>query len=144
MKPGAVVGINTLIQTGGASQSAGIGFAIPIKHAKQVADQLISSGKATHTFLGVAALDVSPQAVQQYGLKTKSGAIVQDVQADSPAEKAGVKPNDVIVKIGDTAIQSSQDMVAAVRSYQPGDKVTITVERGGKQLTLDATLGSAS
>ncbi len=141
---GNVIGINTLIQTGGAQQSAGIGFAIPIKLAKQVADQLISTGKATHTFLGVAAVDLSPWNAQQFGVTAQNGALVQEVQAGSPAEKAGLKKGDAIVRIADAQIQNSQDMVAAVRGHQPGDKVSIVVERGGKQVTLEAVLASSS
>lgn len=141
---GNVIGMNTLIQTGGAQQSAGIGFAIPIKLAKQVADQLISTGKATHTFLGVAAVDVDPSNAGQFGVTTQSGALVQDVQSGSPASTAGIKRGDVIVKVGDTPVQNSQDMVAAVRSHNPGDKVAIVVERGGKAVTLEPVLGSSS
>jgi S1-C subfamily serine protease len=141
---GRVVGINTLIQTGGAQQSAGIGFSIPINLAKQVADQLIASGKATHTFLGVSAQDVTPQNAAQLGVKATSGALVQDVQAGSPAAKAGLKRGDVITKIGSSPIANSQDMVAAVRSHKPGDKVAIVVDRNGTTVTIDVTLGSSS
>jgi S1-C subfamily serine protease len=141
---GNVIGVNTLIQTGGAQQSAGIGFAIPIKLAKQVADQLIATGKATHTFLGVAAVDVNSGNAAQFGVTTQSGALVQDVQTGSPADKAGFKRGDVILKVGDAPVQNSQDMVAAVRAHQPGEKVPVVVERAGKQLTLEPVLGSSS
>jgi putative serine protease PepD len=139
-----VIGINTLIQTGGAQQSAGIGFAIPIKLAKQVADQLISTGHATHTFLGVASVDVTPGNASQIGAPAgTSGALVQDVPAGSPAEKAGIKRGDVIVKIGDQDVQNSLDLVAAVRSHNPGDKVQVVLLRGSRRITVTATLGSA-
>jgi putative serine protease PepD len=140
---GKVIGINTLIQTGGAQQSAGIGFAIPIKLAAQVAEQLIAGGKASHAFLGVSAVTVDQAAAQQYGLKVTAGALVQEVQKSSPADKAGIKQDDVIVKVGDQDISTSQDMVADVRAHKPGDTVTVTLDRGGKMITVDVALGTA-
>jgi S1-C subfamily serine protease len=140
---GKVIGINTLIQTGGAQQSAGIGFAIPVKLAKQVADQLIATGKASHAFLGVAGITVDQQTAAQLGLKVTAGTLVQDIVTGSPADKAGMKRGDVILKIGDQAVQSSQDMIAAVRSHNPGDEVDVTIDRQGKAVTSAVTLGSA-
>jgi putative serine protease PepD len=135
--------MNTLIQTGGAQQSAGIGFAIPINLAKQVAGQLIATGKATHTFLGVASVDVNSQNAAQLGVKVTSGALIQNVSPGSPAAKAGLKRGDVIVKIGGAVIQNSQDMIAEVRNHKPGDKVTVVVNRAGASVDIAVTFGSA-
>jgi putative serine protease PepD len=139
---GNVVGINTLIQSTTGS-SAGIGFAIPINLAKQIAEQLMTTGKATHTFLGVATVDVSPSNASQLGVQTGSGALVDNVQSGSPAAKAGLKRGDIITKVGDAQIQTSVDLIAAVRAHNPGDSVAIVVTRAGKTLTLTAVLGSS-
>ncbi len=144
---GRVVGINTLIQSPagqvGASQSAGIGFAIPMDFAKGVADQLIATGHAQHPFMGIAMAPVDSSVASQLGLPANAtGALIQEVVPGSPAEKAGVKVKDVIVEIGGDAVTSVEDAFASIRSRKIGDKVDVVVLRGGKRTTLAVTLGS--
>jgi putative serine protease PepD len=142
---GRVVGINTLIQTGGAQQSAGIGFAIPIDYAKDIADQLISTGRAVHPYLGISMVTVDSTVISQLGLTAgTTGVLVQDVAVGSPADKAGLLKNDVIVSLGGVAIAAVEDAFAAIRSRKVGEKVEIVVLRGGTKTTLTATLGSDS
>lgn len=136
---GQVVGINTLIesQTG---QSAGIGFAIPIDFAMEIADQLIENGKAEHAFLGVSIESANP-----HGIPGKTGgATVEGVESGSPAAKAEIRKGDVIVKIGNKTIETSADVFAAVRSAKPGDKVEIELKRDGKTVTVETTLAARS
>ena len=143
---GAVVGINTLILSPagqlGTSQSAGIGFAIPIDFAKSIADQLIAGKKITHPFLGVSAATVTPQIAQFYSLPVSSGALVQQVTSGSPAETAGIKVGDIIVSIDGQAISTSEDVFAAVRGAKVGQQVQVEVVRGSRHITIQVTLGS--
>src|SRR5690606_8161238 len=134
---GQVIGINTAIATAGSQGNIGVGFAIPINTAKRIADQLAESGTATHAFLGVTVRDTT---VQLNGRPTP-GAEVGSVTGDGPAAQAGVTAGDVITKIGDRRIEGADDVVAAVRGFKPGDRVTITVVRDGKERTVTVTLG---
>ncbi|MFC7107775.1 S1C family serine protease [Nonomuraea rubra] len=126
---GQLVGINTAI----ASQAAGggVGFAIPVNTAKQVADQLISTGKVTHAFLGVSVTD-APGDVP--------GALVRQVTAGSPAERAGLKEGDLITKIGDKAVDGGDTVVGQVRGFKPGQEVKITYMRDGATHEVGVTL----
>ncbi|MFD1152585.1 trypsin-like peptidase domain-containing protein, partial [Saccharothrix hoggarensis] len=130
---GQVVGINSAIYSPNSSQSSqggsvGIGFAIPIDQARRTAKELSETGKATQTVLGV-----------QVGDAPDGGALVRDVTAGGAAEAAGIKTGDVITKFGDRPVDSSDALVAAVRSRAPGEKVQLTI---GKERTVDVTLGS--
>ncbi len=100
-----------------------------------MAEQLITAGKATHAYLGVQAGS---------GTRTTpgSGATLASVESGGPAAAAGLKAGDVVMKIDDRVVDSSDELVAAVRSYAPGEKVTLTVRRGGEEQTVAVTLGS--
>ena len=143
---GKLVGLNSLIQSPsggvGAAQSAGIGFAIPVDFAMSIADQLIQSGKATHPFIGVSTQTVSEAVAAQYGLNVKSGALVRFVSPSGPADKAGVKSGDIIVKIGITPITGVEDVFAGVRQFKIGEVAPVQVVRGNQTTTLNVTLGS--
>jgi putative serine protease PepD len=142
---GRVVGINQSIATassgGGPGQGSsagniGIGFAIPSNTAARVSEQLITSGKATHAYLGVQAGSGGESATPG------TGATLASVESGGPAAAAGLKAGDVVTKIGDRVIDGSEELVAAVRSYAPGDKVTLTIRRGDAEQTVTVTLGS--
>jgi putative serine protease PepD len=143
---GRVVGINQSIATAssgggfpgqsGSSGNIGIGFAIPSNTASRVAEQLITSGKATHAYLGVRAGPSSSAATPG------TGATLASVESGGPAAAAGLRAGDVVTKVGDRMITGSDELVAAIRSYAPGDKVTLTVRRGGDEQTVRVTLGS--
>ena len=126
----------------GAAQSAGIGFAIPIDFASQIADQLIKTGKATHPYMGVSLQTVDEQLASQLGLTQSGGALVRFIDPGSPAESAGLKRGDVIVKIGDRTIASTEDVFAAVRQHKVGESVPFEVVRGEQTKTMSVTLGS--
>ncbi|MBA2389873.1 MAG: trypsin-like peptidase domain-containing protein [Geodermatophilaceae bacterium] len=133
---GAVVGINTAIASlgsaGGGSGSIGLGFAIPIDTARDIADQLISSGTATHATLGVNARSVTDGA--------RDGALVVAVEDNSAAAAAGIRDGDVIIGIDDIDIGSSEELVVAVDANRPGDTVTVVLVRGGDSREVQATL----
>ncbi|MFC4585888.1 S1C family serine protease [Sphaerisporangium corydalis] len=128
---GQVVGINSAIATNGGDGNIGVGFAIPINTAHQVADQLITSGKATHAFLGVNLADATGDA---------QGAVIGSVQQDSPADKAGLKAADVITQIDGKPVAGADTVVGAIRGYKPGTKVTLTYVRNGSTSTVTVTL----
>jgi putative serine protease PepD len=145
---GKLVGLNSLIQSPsggvGAAQSAGIGFAIPVDFAIDIANQLISSGKATHPYLGVSTQTVDESVAAQYGLNVKNGALVRFVTPGSPADKAGVRSGDIVIKIGETPVTSVADVFAGIRLHKIGEAVPIEVVRNNQTITLSATLGSDS
>jgi putative serine protease PepD len=138
---GRVVGINSAIASlgsaaGGSAGSIGLGFAIPIDQARAIAKELVDNGTATHARLGVTVGDVR----ESNGLQ--SGALISDVTPGGAAEKAGIQPGDIVIKLDNRQIRESDGLVAGVRSYRPGDKVTIVVERNGDRQTIEATLDS--
>ena len=143
---GKLVGLNTLISSPsggvGAAQSAGIGFAIPIDFVRSIANQLISTGKASHPYLGVSTQTIDESVSTQYGLPVQAGALVAFVQPGGPAQKAGIKRGDIIVKIGTTDIGGVSDVFAATRLAKIGDVVPMTIVRDSQQITVSVTLGS--
>lgn len=143
---GALVGVNTLIQSPsgavGAPQSAGIGFAIPVDFAIDIAQQLITDGRAVHPYIGVSTESVDENVASRFGLPVSRGALVRFVQPGSPAELAGVERGDIITRIGQTEVGSVEDVFAAVRLNKVGDEVEIEVVRGESRRTFTAVLGS--
>jgi S1-C subfamily serine protease len=125
-----VIGINTAGKSLSDSAS-GLGFAIPVNEVKRVAEKLIQDGKIVHPALGLTAVSVSNSVA--------SGAKVSDVSPGSPAEKAGILENDVVVKIGDRKVADGDEFVVAVRQLNVGQEVPIEVVREGRPLTLMIT-----
>ncbi|MFB7931866.1 S1C family serine protease [Streptomyces sp. NPDC056039] len=144
---GNVIGINSAIQsTGnggfgtGQSGSIGLGFAIPINQAEYVAQELIKTGKPVYAKIGASvSLDDSSSGAQ---ITDQGAGGAAPVEPGGPAAKAGLKPGDVITKLDDRVIDSGPTLIGEIWTHKPGDKVTITYERGGKQQTVDVTLGS--
>lgn len=137
---GRVIGINVAINspTGG---SVGIGFAIPSNRARQIADQLITRGKVTRGFLGMAPRALTADEKSRY--KVASGAMVEMVQEDSPASRAGLRAGDVILRLGGKPVADDISLRDMVAQTAPGTKVEIVVKRGDRELTLTATLETA-
>jgi putative serine protease PepD len=136
---GRVVGVNSTIATLGASTgqqagSIGLGFAIPINEAKRVAEEIISTGKSTHPIIGVS-VDLTYAG---------PGAQIKSVTAGGPAANAGLKAGDVIVSINGRTIADSTELIVAIRSYAPGDTVTIGIKDGSGTRDVRVTLGSDS
>ena len=138
---GRIIGINTLIQTTSGS-SAGIGFAIPIDFAMQIATELINTGRAEHPFMGVGTATIDSSYANQMGLPVTSGALVQSVMTGSPAQAAGMKRGDVIVSIGGMTVESVEGVFTAVRAHKVGETVEVEIVRGEERMTLTVTLGS--
>jgi putative serine protease PepD len=141
---GEVVGIDASIQTatdptsGGEPGSIGLGFAIPIDEVLPIVQQMIKGETPTHARLGISVENAATAA----GAQVTDGAKVSKVNDGSAAADAGLKAGDLITKVDDHQITSSDGLVAIIRSYRPGDQVTVTYERGGSSHTVQATLDS--
>ena len=140
---GNVVGINSSIRTASQSSSGeggsiGLGFAIPIDEVMPIVDQMVKGETPTHARLGISVSDVAARP----GATVTEGAEVQDVNTGSTADDAGLAKGDVITKIDDHLVNSADSLVATIRSYRPGDKVTVTYDHGGDSKTTTLTLDS--
>jgi len=137
---GQVIGINTAIIN--PTQASNIGFAIPINTAKRFINQIIATGKVEKAYLGVYAQTVTESLAKSLGLKTTKGVYVAQVEKGSPAEKAGIKEGDVIIKLNGVYVEESAELTSLVRNYTPGTKIKVTINRNGKEMVLDVTLGT--
>jgi len=140
---GQLIGINSAIaslgsSSGSSSQSGsiGIGFAIPVNEARSIAGQLISTGTATHPFLGVSSKD----GVVADGSAKRAAAVLTNVVSGTPADTAGLQAGDSIIAVDGNSIDGSLSLVAQVREHSVGDKVTLTIVRNGHTQDLSATL----
>ncbi len=136
---GQVVGINTAIasRTGGYQ---GVGFAIPSNTAKLVMDSLLSDGKMRRGWLGVGIQNLNEELAKALGMDTPKGALVSKV-LDSPAEKAGIKDGDVILKLDGKEVADASALTNMVGKVKPGSKATLTIFRGGKTFDVSVVLG---
>ena len=126
---GQVVGVNAQIKSDSGGNE-GVGFSIPSATVKTVASQLIANGKAVHAYLGVSIDSSAPNA------------LLADIQANTPAAKAGLKKGDVITAVNSTSIATGDDLSRAIDAHKPGDKVSVTYKRGGSEHTVTVTLGT--
>ncbi len=137
---GELVGINSQIMSPSGG-NIGIGFAIPSNMAQNVMTQLVSTGHVRRGMLGVTVQAVNSDMAQSLGLSTVQGAIVDQVNTDSPASKAGLEQGDVILKVNGQAIDNSNSLRNRVSALAPGTNVTLDVFRKGENRQLTATLG---
>lgn len=136
---GQVVGINFLIaSTTGGSQ--GVGFAIPIDLAQDVAAQLIEKGKVSHSYVGIVGSTVDREVAEKHNLFVKEGAIIVRVAPNTPAAKAGLKVGDVIVFFDSKSIKNMDGLISAIRKKKVGDRVKITYFRKKEKKTVELTL----
>ncbi|WP_424212729.1 S1C family serine protease [Streptomyces sp. BI20] len=144
---GAVIGINSAIQSAGSGMgsgqpgSIGLGFAIPINQAKNVAEQLIKTGKPVYPVIGVS-VDLKDRSAAGAKVSTGGAPADQLVDPNGPAGKAGLKPGDVITEFGGKPVDSGPTLIGEIWTYKPNDKVKLTYERDGKPTTVEVTLGS--
>ena len=153
---GQVIGINSQIESGGSSNgNVGIGFAVPIDTASEIAQQLIDHGSVEHAFVGISGADLTPEIANVLNLDASSGAIVESVVPGSPADKAGIEAGnatvtvagqpikaggDVITKVDGQPVTGMDDVIAAVDSKKPGDSLEMTLLHGGQERTVTLTL----
>jgi len=133
---GEVVGINTAIVAAGQ----GIGFAIPINLAMQIARQLITTGEVIRGWLGVSIQPLDPALAESFGLQTVAGAVVTRVLADSPAAAAGVERGDLLLTFAGKAVRGVRELQLLVASAPIGAQVPVEILRDGRRLTLTVTI----
>ncbi len=155
---GSVIGINSQIQTGGSGDgNVGIGFAIPINTAREVVEQIEKNGKVEHAYIGVSGGDITPALAKALKLPVEKGVLVNEVVKGSPADKAGLEGGDteatiegapvrlggdIVTEVEGKPVSSMEEVVDAVNSAQPGDKMELTVLRGDNETKhVTVTLG---
>lgn len=136
---GEVVGINTAISSS-TGHYEGVGFAVPVNVAKWVSDQLLKNGKVQRAYLGIGIQPLTQDLADQFSLSAPSGAIVTEVQPNSPAAAAGVQPQDVILEFGGSPISSVRQLQAKTARSPIGSKLPLVVQRSGKRVELTVTL----
>ena len=138
---GEAIGMNTAIFTRSGGYM-GIGFAIPINMVKIITEQLIKTGKVTRGWLGVVIQELNEDLAKSFGLEKPEGALVTEVAENSPAERAGLKPGDVIVEYNGKPVKNVAELRTMVALTPPGTKVKLVVVRKGKRKTLEVTIGN--
>ncbi|MBE7459007.1 MAG: Do family serine endopeptidase [Zoogloeaceae bacterium] len=137
---GNLVGINTAIysRSGG---SLGIGFAIPVSIARSVMEQIIKTGSVTRGWIGVEAQEITPELAESFKLPASEGAIIAGVMRGSPADRAGIRPGDVLLSIGGKAVKDPQGMLELIAGLTPGSTAQFTVRREAKDVVLAVPIG---
>jgi serine protease Do len=137
---GRLIGINTAIMSrSGGNQ--GVGFAIPASMARNVTDQIIHGGKVSRAFLGVMIQPITPDLAKAFKLSKSEGALISDVNPGSPAERAGLKPGDVVTKVDDQAVSDARALRLMIGEMSPGKTVQLAVLRDGLEQRYPITLG---
>lgn len=139
---GEVIGINTMILTRGLPQSSGVGFAVPINVAKDILPQLREKGKVTRGWMGVSIGKLDEDLAQTFGLKEPKGAVVFDVTDESPAAKAGLRPDDVIVSVDGKEVADNSFLSRYIAGKPPNTTVKLRVLRDGAEKAVTVTLGT--
>ncbi len=137
---GNLIGVNSAIysRSGG---SMGIGFAIPANLAQQVMEQIVRQGSVTRGWVGVEAQDITPELAESFKLKEASGALIAGVLRGGPADKAGIKPGDVLIEINGNKVADSSGMLNLIAALKPGEPATLKVMRNASELSLGITTG---
>jgi S1-C subfamily serine protease len=132
---GSLVGINTAIysRSGG---SMGIGFAIPVNTARQVMEGLIRDGQVTRGWIGVEPRDLTPEIAQTLNLPVRQGVLITGVLAEGPAARAGLRPGDVVLRVGGKDVVNTAELLAAVAALQPDSEATLGLQRGERSLDV--------
>lgn len=137
---GNLVGINSAIysRSGG---SMGIGFAIPVSLAKQVMDQIIATGAVTRGWIGVEVQELTPELAESFKLDTTEGTLIAGVLRGGPADRAGIKPGDILVTVEKRPVTDSSSMLNLIAALKPGKSAALQVIRNGKHLAINVTVG---
>ena len=138
---GHLLGINSAIysQTGG---SVGIGFAIPVTTAKTVLDSIVKHGQVVRGWIGVEPQDITPELAESFGLARSSGTIIAGVVRGGPADRAGIRPGDILVAVGDKAVANTSEMLNLIAQLAPGARAPMRILRKNREATLDVTVGT--
>jgi Do/DeqQ family serine protease len=140
---GQLVGINTAILAPGGG-NIGIGFAVPIDMAREVMDQLLRYGQVRRGRIGVAIQDLSPDVAQALGTRLTEGAVIARVEPDSPAERAGLKPADIVVAVNGAPVRNATDLRNSIGLARIGEEVRLSVYRDGRERNLDVRVAQVA
>jgi Do/DeqQ family serine protease len=137
---GNLIGINTAIysESGG---SMGIGFAIPISLARNVMEQIIKTGGVTRGWIGVEVQEITPDLAESFGMPNTEGALIAGVVRGSPADRAGIRPGDVLLVIDSKRIRNTDNMLELIAGLKPGDASRLVLRREGKEIEVQTTIG---
>ena len=137
---GHLVGINTAIysRSGG---SLGIGFAIPVSIARNVLTQIVSTGEVIRGWVGVEIQDLTPELAESFGFADARGTLIAGVLRGSPAERAGIRPGDVLIELDGAAVRDPKTMLDMVAALPPGREATFRIRRGGQEIELGVEIG---
>ena len=138
---GELIGINTAIFTRGAPANVGVGFAIPINMAREVMDRILKYGRVVRGYLGVNIQTLDEAMAEVYGVKGRRGAIVLEVVPDSPADRAGLRRDDIIIEYNGQKVTGSEQLRNMVALTAPGTRATLKVLRDGREHTLTVEVG---
>ena len=138
---GNLVGVNTAIFSSRAGGSMGIGFAIPVSTAKMVLEQIVKSGSVTRGWIGVELQELTPPIAESLRLATARGALVGGVLRGGPADKAGVKPGDVVIEIQGKPVADSVGLLNLVAALAPGQSAKLKLKRQGQDVDANITVG---
>lgn len=138
---GKLIGINTMISSY-SGDYAGVGFAIPVNYAIGIAEQVIDGKEPTHAILGVSISSVTSSNAQRYGLSSSSGAYIASITEGTGAADSDLQVGDIITQVDDTKVASTTDVTLEVREHNPGDTVTVTVDRNGETVEVPVVLSS--
>lgn len=140
---GRVIGINTAVVQPPYG-AGGLGFAVPINTTKQVLQDIVKYGRVIRPWLGLSYIPITPELAQKYGLPVKEGAIVAEVNSGSPADRVGIRAEDIIVQIGKQEISDAGDLRSALRGRQPGEQLALRLVRpNGERRSLTLEVGEA-
>jgi Do/DeqQ family serine protease len=137
---GNLIGINTAIYTG-TGTSAGIGFAIPVSTAKMVLDQIVKTGSVTRGWIGVEVQEITPPMAESFKLDSTRGALIAGVLRGGPADKAGVKPGDVLVEVQGRPVADPTGMLNLIAALAPGQAAKVRLKRQGQDVDATVTVG---
>ena len=119
----------------------GIGFAIPVSLARNVMEQIIKSGSVTRGWIGVEVQSITQGIADSFKLEESKGVIIAGVLRGGPADKAGIKPGDVLLAVGDKEVAGTPNMLNVVAALAPGSRANLTLRRGGKKLVVPVVVG---
>ena len=138
---GNLLGINTAIysRSGG---SLGIGFAVPVTTVRTVMESIIKTGHVVRGWIGVEPQDITPELAESFGLKQKSGAIVAGVLRGGPADRAGIRPGDILIAVDGKPVADTTALLNLIAQLTPGKKASLSLIRGGQQASVDVAVGT--
>jgi serine protease DegQ len=136
---GQIIGISEAYIPPSAGAVA-LGFAIPAATATEVAEELLDDGTADHSYVGIVPGAITQEIAEQLRLDDTTGVAVLSVAEGGPAERAGIRPGDILVSMDGEQLRSPEDLLAALRQLDPGDEITLDVQRDGRSETVDVTL----